>query len=126
MISIKNVLIISEDVELISRLTKALLVPEYRVICVSRTDKKLRLKINQFNPDLIIVDPEIPTLRGISLSLLLRQWLPAPILILSTARTQDNEIRALDMEADDYLSEPFDVGVVSVRIDRIIAPSRTH
>jgi two-component system, OmpR family, KDP operon response regulator KdpE len=121
--SFKNVFMISDDPELISRLTKVLVEPEYRVFCANRTDKKLRLKINQFNPDLIIVDPEIPTLKGISLSLLLRQWMPAPILILSAARTQDNEIRALDMEADECLSEPFDAGVVSVRIDRIISPS---
>jgi two-component system, OmpR family, KDP operon response regulator KdpE len=122
--SFKNVLIISDNPELISRLTKVLVEPKYRVFCVNRTDKKLRLKVNQSNPDLIVVDPEIPTLRGISLSLLLRQWLPAPILILSAARTQEDEIRALDMEADEYLSEHFDVGVVSVRIDRLLSPSR--
>lgn len=123
MISTKNVLIISSDPNLNGRLTRVLSEPEYRVFYAGRTDKKLRPIINQIKPDLIVVDPEIPTLRGIALSLLIRQWSAAPILMLSAAETQENEIRALDMHADEYLGEPFDVGAVSVRIDSILTLS---
>ena len=43
--------------------------------------------------------------------------------MLSAAQTQENEIRALYMHADEYLGEPLDVGIVSVRIDSILTLS---
>jgi len=97
--------------------------PEYQVFYALRTEQQLQQKIVEINPSLIIVDPDIPALRGISLSLLIRQWSPAPILMLSAARTQPDEIRMLDIDAEEYLSEPFDISLFSARIDNILSPS---
>lgn len=120
----KNVLIISNDPDLNSRLDFVLREPEYSVNYARRADKNLRPIINRLKPDLIVVDPEIPALRGIGLSLLIRQWSPVPILMLSAEKTLENEVRALDMDTIDYLSDPFDVGVVSVRVDDILLTSQ--
>jgi DNA-binding response OmpR family regulator len=120
---IKSVLIISSDPDLKSRLARMLCGQEYKVYYALRSDQELQQKIERIDPRLIIVDPEIPVLKGIALSLLIRQWSPAPILMLSAVCTQPNEIRMLDMNAEEYLSEPFDVRLFSVRIDNILSPS---
>ena len=125
MINTKSVLIISNDPDLNSRLDSVLREPEYRLNYMRRADKNLRPVIKRLKPDLIVIDPEIPELRGIALSLLLRQWSQVPILMLSAEKTLENEVRALDMDALDYLSEPFDVGIVSVRVDDILSPSHS-
>jgi DNA-binding response OmpR family regulator len=123
LISKRNILIISNDPDLNDRLAVLLREPQYQVFQARRTEQKLRSMIDRIKPDLIVVDPDTPTLKGIALSLLIRQWYPIPILMLSAADTQTNEIRMLDMKADGYLSEPFDVSLFSVRINRILSPS---
>jgi two-component system, OmpR family, KDP operon response regulator KdpE len=125
LISTRNVFIISNDPELHNRLAPLLSETEYRVIYTRRTEQKLQSMIYKIKPDLIVVDPEVPTLRGLALSLLIRQWSPAPILMLSVEHTQQNEVRMLDLEADGYLSDPFNISLFPVRINNLLSPSPT-
>jgi DNA-binding response OmpR family regulator len=119
--SAKQVLVISANIELYYRLRRHLSAEEYQVAIVHKTDNELKAYIDEQTPDIIIVDPEISTLHGVEVSLLIRQWTPAPILILTTALTLENQVRALDLAAEDYLSEPFDICLVEKQIANILA-----
>jgi two-component system KDP operon response regulator KdpE len=46
----------------------------------------------------------------------LREWLQAPIIILSVRDQEDQKITALDNGADDYLTKPFSTGELLARI----------
>jgi two-component system KDP operon response regulator KdpE len=71
---------------------------------------------SQFPPDLVILDLGLPDMDGQEVIRRLREWLTAPIIILS-ARDQDQEkIRALDNGADDYLTKPFSTGELLARV----------
>ena len=64
----------------------------------------------------MILDLGLPTMDGQDVLRRLREWLSAPILVLS-ARDQENEkIAALDSGADDYLTKPFGVGELLARM----------
>jgi two-component system, OmpR family, KDP operon response regulator KdpE len=119
--SAKQVLVISANIELYHRLRSHLSAEEYQVAIVHKTDNELKAYIDEQTPDIIIVDPEISTLHGVEVSLLVRQWTPAPILILTAALTLENQVRALDLAAEDYLSEPFDICLVEKQIANILA-----
>jgi len=67
-------------------------------------------------PDLVILDLGLPDIDGQDVIRRLREWLTAPIIILS-ARDQDQQkITALDNGADDYLTKPFSTGELLARI----------
>jgi DNA-binding response OmpR family regulator len=123
--SAKQVLVISANIELFNRLRSHLSAEEYQIAIVHKTDNELKTYIDEQTPDIIVVDPEISTLHGVEVSLLVRQWTPSPILILSTALTLENQVRALDLAAEDYLSEPFDISLVVKQIANILAQNQT-
>jgi DNA-binding response OmpR family regulator len=123
MISSKNILIVSNDLMLYKRLESLLSRQDYQAFYAQSTDSRLKTIIKNINPDLIVVDPEMPSLRGISIGLLIRQWSPVPILMLSTVDSGSNELRALNLESGDYLSDPIDVNLVAARIDTILSLS---
>ena len=116
----KNILVVSADITLYQRLSSQLSPEEHKITLVQKTSDELKALIEEMAPDIIIIDPDISTLHGVEVSLLVRQWTPTPILILTTARTLENQVRALDLAAEDYLSEPFDIKVVAKQIDHIL------
>jgi two-component system KDP operon response regulator KdpE len=70
----------------------------------------------QIPPDLVILDLGLPDMDGQQVIQRLREWLSAPIIVLS-ARDQDQQkIAALDSGADDYLTKPFSTGELLARI----------
>jgi two-component system, OmpR family, KDP operon response regulator KdpE len=50
----------------------------------------------------------------------LRDWLTAPILLISAVQDEPDKIRALDAGADDYLTKPFGVGELLARVRALL------
>lgn len=67
-------------------------------------------------PDLVILDLGLPDLDGQEVLQKLRQWLSAPIIIVSARDQEQEKIDALDHGADDYLTKPFSTGELLARI----------
>jgi len=88
---------------------------EYQLDEAATADQALK-HAAQFPPDLVILDLGLPDMDGQEVIRQLREWLTAPIIILS-ARDQDQEkMRALDNGADDYLTKPFSTGELLARV----------
>ena len=67
-------------------------------------------------PDLIILDLGLPDMDGQQVLVQLREWLTAPIIILSARDQEQQKVSALDHGADDYLTKPFSTGELLARI----------
>jgi two-component system KDP operon response regulator KdpE len=67
-------------------------------------------------PDLVILDLMLPDGDGAEVCAQLRDWLSAPILLISAVQDEPDKIRALDAGADDYLTKPFGVGELLARV----------
>ena len=117
----KLILLISEQVDFQRRLEKGLSGNAYMIKTLTGYDNKLKDKIEQISPDLVIIDAAPPELKGIKLSLQIRNWSPVPLLLFSTLNTPENEIRILDVHADGWLSEPLGFDLISVRINDLLA-----
>jgi two-component system KDP operon response regulator KdpE len=65
---------------------------------------------------LVILDLGLPDTDGQTLLQQLREWLAAPIIILSARDQEQQKIIALDHGADDYLTKPFSTGELLARI----------
>jgi len=66
-------------------------------------------------PDLVILDLMLPDADGADVCRQLRDWLAAPILLISAVGEEADKIRALDAGADDYVTKPFSPGELLAR-----------
>jgi two-component system KDP operon response regulator KdpE len=109
-------ILIIEDEQQIGRFLRASLANEgYRVVEAATGDEGLRLAANP-PPDLVILDLAIPDLDGRELLHRLREWLTAPVIVLSARDQETQKIEALDQGADDYVTKPFGMGELLARI----------
>lgn len=116
----KKILVISNEYMLFEKLQEHLAENGYSLKYACSYDPSLRRIIGDYDPRIIVVDPEIPDLKGLKLSLLIRQWSPAPILLISPALSGPREIRVLDVTAKDWLSEPLGIDLVAVRVNSLV------
>ena len=80
------------------------------------TGQQALIDAAQSPPDLVILDLGLPDLDGQEVLKRLREWLKAPIIILSARDQEQQKIAALDSGADDYLTKPFSTGELLARI----------
>ena len=74
----------------------------------------LRLSMEHF--DVILLDIMLPDDDGIHLCEKLREHHSCPVLFISCLSDSDTIIRALNTGGDDYITKPFDPGVLHARI----------
>ena len=77
-----------------------------------------------FNPDLILLDLMMPHFSGFEVMAQLHTITPAktylPILVLTADITPEAKLRALSCGAKDFLSKPFDLYEVRLRINNLL------
>jgi two-component system chemotaxis response regulator CheB len=79
-------------------------------------------KIPQVNPDLVILDVEMPEMDGLQTLAALRKTYPRlPVIMFSTLTTRGAvaTLDALSLGANDYVTKPANVGSVAVGMQRI-------
>jgi len=108
-------ILLVEDEAPIRRLLRIALQEDYRVLEADCARDALRLAAQQ-PPDLVILDLGLPDRDGQEVLRQLRDWLQAPIIILSVRDQEQQKIAALDHGADDYLTKPFSTGELLARI----------
>lgn len=82
-------------------------------------------KIEQEYFDLIIMDVMLPGLDGISVTEHIRlQNNDVPILILSAKNTSADRVTGLKKGADDYLTKPFNLEELLLRVQKLIEKNR--
>jgi two-component system, OmpR family, KDP operon response regulator KdpE len=109
-------ILLVDDEPPIRRLVHTSLTAEgYRVLEAEDGQQAVRLAAQQ-PPDLVILDLGLPDIDGQAILRQLREWLTAPIIILSARDQEKQKIAALDGGADDYLTKPFGAGELLARI----------
>jgi two-component system KDP operon response regulator KdpE len=87
----------------------------YRLAEADTGKKALRVASDE-PPDVVILDLGLPDIDGQDVLRQLREWLQAPIIVLSARDQEQQKITALDHGADDYLTKPFSTGELLARI----------
>jgi two-component system KDP operon response regulator KdpE len=109
-------ILIVEDEPPLRRLLRVTLAEGgYRIVEAETGESAIRLAAQQ-PPDLVILDLGLPDVDGIDVLSRLREWLRAPVLILSARDQEKQKIEALDRGADDYLTKPFSAGELLARL----------
>lgn len=58
-------------------------------------------------PDLIVVDLNLPDMDGASIVERIRAWSSVPIIVLSVRASDEDKVKLLECGADDYVVKPF-------------------
>ncbi|GAC1390213.1 MAG: response regulator YycF [Ktedonobacteraceae bacterium] len=74
-------------------------------------------------PDLVILDVQMPKLDGFEVCRQMRRETNSMILFLSAHDREDDEVRGLEMGADDYVRKPFNLRHLMARIKALMRRS---
>jgi len=66
-------------------------------------------------PDLIVLDINLPDMDGESVLERIRAWSTVPIIVLSVRAGDDDKVRLLEAGADDYVVKPFSMAELLAR-----------
>lgn len=108
-------LLVDDELPIRRFLRAALAGAGYRLAEAETGQQALRLAVQQ-PPDLVVLDLGLPDLDGQEVLRQLREWLRAPVIVLSARDQEQQKVTALDNGADDYLTKPFATGELLARI----------
>ena len=74
-------------------------------------------------PDLILLDIGLPGRDGFSLCAALRKAVSAPVIFVTSRDASTDEVRALSLGGDDYITKPYSVPVLLARIKAVLRRS---
>lgn len=77
-------------------------------------------EINKSKPDLIILDLNLPGMSGFEICKAVKSRTSFPILILTSRNQINDELHALDLGADDYLTKPCHPDRIVARAEKLI------
>ncbi|HIQ58459.1 MAG TPA: response regulator transcription factor [Candidatus Merdivicinus intestinavium] len=117
-----QILIAEDDPDINKLLTRILEKEGYQVTAAfSGSEARLLLKTVRF--DLILLDLMLPGVTGEELVEEIRRTSTTPILVVS-AKGQEDKLHVLKIGADDFISKPFDVKEVAMRVYSLLRRSR--
>ena len=115
----KKLLIIEDDMDLREGLRFSFEGDGYEVFDV-RTRREGQQEIKKGSYDLVLLDCNLPDGTGFDLCREVRKFSNIPIIMLTARDTEMDEIKALELGVNDYLSKPFSLGVLKARMKRIL------
>ena len=71
-------------------------------------------------PDLAVLDINLPKLNGFDLARKLRERSKIPLIMLTARNEEEDVVRALSIGADDYLSKPFSPKILLARVKALL------
>jgi len=87
----------------------------YRIVLATSGAEALA-QASAHNPDFVLLDLGLPDVDGVEIARRLREWMVAPILVVSARQQENDKVTALDAGANDYITKPFATGELLARV----------
>jgi len=116
-----------DDEDQLRRVMRDLLEAEGYGIAEARDGPQALDQVDQYAPDIIVLDLNLPTLDGYGVLAELRSrpsTRDIPVIVLTAKGEEDNEVRVFELGADDFLTKPFRARALSARLEAILARRR--
>ncbi len=120
-----TVLIIDDEPQIQKLLEITLDANNYKVIQADTAHLGISLIANH-NPDLVLLDIELPDKSGQEVLTEVRQWYSNAIIMLSVLNNEEVIVKALDSGATDYLTKPFRTAELLARIRNAIKRNQSN
>lgn len=114
----KKILII-EDEKIVSNKLKELLDGSGYNAIILKEFRNVLKEIELINPDLILLDINLPEVNGEILLQNIRKKSKIPVIMLTSKCNESDEIISMSFGADDYITKPYNPTILLLRINNI-------
>ena len=111
----RRVLIVDDEPQ-IRRVMRTALAAEGYEPYEARTGEEALEALREFDPDVILLDINMPGIGGMAACREIRAASDVAIIVLSVRDSERDKIAALDSGADDYITKPFSMNELMARI----------
>ena len=114
----KKILIVEDDTSISEELKNLLDNAGYNGVILKDFENSFD-EIKKENPDLILLDINIPKLNGEILLQKIRKESNVPIIMVTSKNTETDEVLSMSYGADDYITKPYNPTILLLRINAI-------
>ncbi|MCW6073744.1 response regulator transcription factor [Clostridium sporogenes] len=109
-----KMLVIDDEIDIVSLLKDFFELEDFLVY--TAYDGENALKKIDINPDIIILDINMPEMDGIEVCTKIRNFVSCPILFLTAKVEERDIIKGLMVGGDDYILKPFSIEELNARV----------
>lgn len=118
----QRIMIIEDDPVIREELALLLCNEGYQVTAV--TDfANVSTQVSEHSPNLVLLDLNLPERDGLSLCADIRKVSPTPIIFVTSRDSAADELHALSLGGDDYITKPYNIPVLLARIKAVLRRS---
>lgn len=114
----KHIFVVDDELNIRELIKKYLEKEGYRV-SVFADGSRLAADVDQYNPDLLVLDIMLPGEDGLSLCREVRKKHELPIIFVSAKDEEFDRVLGLELGGDDYLTKPFSPRELVARVKNI-------
>ncbi|HTL04614.1 MAG TPA: type II/IV secretion system protein [Gemmatimonadales bacterium] len=116
-----------DDEDALRRVMRDLLQRQGYTVVEARDGAQALDEVDRHAPDIVILDLNLPGVDGYSVLSQLRSRQATrqlPIIVLTAKGDEDNEVRVLELGADDFLTKPFRAKALAARLESALSRRR--
>ena len=120
----QHILIVEDDLDIQDLLRNFLQEVGYEITIASDGMEAIAL-FSSAHFDLILLDIMLPKIDGFTVCELIRKQSQVPIIMLTALNGEEEQIRGLDLQVDDYITKPFSSANIGSQ-NRSCSPQKFH
>jgi PleD family two-component response regulator len=123
-----KLLIVEDDLDIADMLNAYFKVQGYDVFTVNWGEDGVRTCLENC-PDLMILDIRLPDIDGFEVARRLRanrRTQEVPIIFLTEKRDRADRLQGLELGVDDYITKPFDVQELRIRVNNVLQRAKQN
>ncbi len=114
-----KILIVEDDFTIADQMKLSLVSWGYEVFLTEDFADPMA-EFNRINPDLVLMDITLPFNNGFFRCSKIREVSNVPVIFVSSAADNLNMITALNMGGDDFITKPFDLNVLLMKVKALL------
>ena len=119
-------ILVAEDDRSLNQGIRLALQREEFVFDMAYTLKETQEKWQKENPDMVILDVNFPDGNGFDFLCMLRQSSDIPVIVVTANDMETDEVTGLTLGADDYITKPFSLMALRIRVENIWKRTRNN
>ena len=121
-VQMQRIMVVEDDFDIQELLQNFLQEAGYEVAVANDGVEALSLFVGQ-RYDLIVLDIMLPKIDGYGVCELIRKQSDVPIIMLTALSGEEDQIKGLDLQVDDYITKPFSMPVLLRKIAAVLRRS---